>query len=242
MTNQEKWLKENFPYEVGTSNYLINISNKNKIIYFETPKVACSTIKRTLQTLEVDDISLLSKDVHDKSKTPLLSPLSLVHPLSHHLESYFLFGFVRNPYSRILSCYLDKIVGNQWERERRLPKIGYEASDNLTFIEFLKAIKKFPIEKWDIHWMPQTVLLANDKVDLNFIGRQETFDSDFNRLLQYFNNGEQEEKKIVNINHHSVNANKKLEKYLNKEAQNLIKEIYYNDFKAYGYGFDPLFT
>lgn len=240
MTSQEIWLKEHFPYKLGTANYLINVSNKNKFIYFETPKVACSTIKRSLQSLEIGSEATLADDVHDKSKSPLLSPLSLANPLSQHIKTHFKFGFVRNPYSRILSCYLDKIVGNQWEKDRRLPKLGYAPSDNLSFVDFLKAVKTFPIQEWDIHWMPQTILLSHDKIDLDFIGKQETFDSDFSRVLHYLNGEKQEEEKIVNVNHHSVNANKKLEKYLNKEAQDLVKEIYYDDFKAYGYGFDPI--
>ncbi len=238
-----KYLESIFPYSYRTANYLINVSNKYKYIYFETPKVACSTIKKTLQLLEVDgDREKLPDDVHEKHSTPLLSPMQLVKPLSHHIETHFTFGFVRNPYSRILSCYLDKIIGNQWEKDRRLPKIGYDPSDELTFVEFLNAIKTYPIAEWDIHWLPQVALLAHDKIDLDFIGRQERFDSDFKQVLHYVNGGEKTAGEIVNVNHHSVGANKKLEKYLDNESEALIKEIYYDDFRAYGYDLDPYFV
>ena len=171
-----EYLESIFPYPYKTANYLINVSNKHKYIYFETPKVACSTIKKTLQLLEVDgEREKLADNVHDKLATPLLSPMQLVNSLSHHIETHFTFGFVRNPYSRILSCYLDKIIGNQWEKDRRLPKIGYDPSDELTFVEFLNAIRKYPVEEWDIHWMPQVVLLAHGKIDLDFVGKQERF-------------------------------------------------------------------
>ena len=232
-------LKEIFKFPYQTANYLLNISNKYNYIYFENPKVGCSTIKRTLQIMETNDKTLLDMDVHNKTKSPLLSPLQLVNPITHHLKSHFKFSFVRNPYTRILSCYLDKIVGNEWERNIRLPKIGYSPNDNLTFEEFLLAIRKFPIEKWDIHWMPQTILLAHNKVKMDFIGRLEYFDLDFKKVIAFLKKEPFENSNIVNVKHHSVGANKKLQQYLTKKCEDLIKEIYYDDFKAFGYGFNP---
>ena len=243
-TSDEKkeCLKELFPYPYGAANYLINVSNKHRYIYFETPKVACSTIKRTLQSFEVDnDVDKLAKDVHDKAKSPLLSPMSLANPISRHIKTHFTFGFVRNPYSRLLSCYLDKIAGSEYERNIRLPKIGLDPSDDISFSDFLRAVKTYPVGEWDIHWMPQTILLAHDKIDLDFIGRQETFAPDFNKVLAFLNK-EERSTEIINTNWHSVGANKKLEQYLTKEARELISEIYYDDFKAYGYGFEPYFA
>lgn len=35
--------------------YAVHVSLKHKYIFVETPKVACSTVKMTLQRLELDD-------------------------------------------------------------------------------------------------------------------------------------------------------------------------------------------
>jgi len=240
---KEKYLNELFPYETGTTNYLINISNKYQYVYFETPKVACSTIKKTLQKLEIDDSDqTLSDNVHDKKTSPLLSPMQLINPISHHLQSHFTFSFVRNPYSRILSCYLDKIVGNQWEKNIRLPKLGYESTANLSFEDFLQAVKKFEYRDFDIHWMPQSVLLSSEKIDLDFIGKQETFDKDFSTVLAKIKGDANLKQEIICETRHSVGANQKLMKFLNRQTIELIREIYYDDFKNYAYGFDPYFA
>lgn len=52
MTNKEKDLYDLFGFDLDDINYLINISPKYKYIYFETPKVGSSTIKKTLQKLK----------------------------------------------------------------------------------------------------------------------------------------------------------------------------------------------
>ena len=58
-------------------NYSINISLKYSYIYVETPKVACSSIKSTLQKMELGDPQFSREDFEDLHKrdfSPLLRP------------------------------------------------------------------------------------------------------------------------------------------------------------------------
>lgn len=241
MTQKEQDLYDVFHFGVGHIDYLINVSKKYKYIYFETPKVGCSTIKRTLQKLEVSDISDIPEDVHKKKLSPLSSPLDLEKNFSEYLTGpYFKFSFVRNPYTRILSCYLDKIIGIQ--KSVYLPKIGYSLTDNVSFKAFLLAIKEQTYFEMDVHWMPQHILLAADKIPLDFIGRQENFDNDLAKVLSIITKSDSDVPGITNERPHAVGANKKLQQYLTEDTARLIQEIYANDFSLYGYHPDPFST
>ena len=112
----------------------------------------------------------------------------------------------------------------------------------MSFEEFLTAVKKYEYQDMDIHWIPQSILLSSKKVDLDFIGKQETFDYDFAKILAKIKGNEDSIQEIACEQGHSVGANKKLMKYLNKNTIDLIQEIYYDDFKNYAYGFDPFFA
>lgn len=241
MTEKEQTLYDLFGFGANHANYLINISKKYKYIYFETPKVGCSTIKNTLQRLEVDDESELPPSVHDKHLSPLLSPLILEKNFTEYLnDEYFKFSFVRNPYTRILSCYLDKILGI--EKDIILPKLGYKSTDHLSFKDFLLAIKKQSYLEMDVHWMPQSILLAAENITLDFIGRQENFDNDLKKVLARITKSDSNSLQILDEIPHAVGANKKLKKYLTKDIARLIQEIYYDDFHLYRYNTNPFYT
>lgn len=235
MGRNKQYLKEKLSTSLKDSNYLLNISKKNKYIYFEVPKAASSTIKYRLQLLEVDnDKSLIPKHVHDKLKSPLNSPLVYnIDDLENMFQSYYKFSIVRNPFTRILSCYLEKICGVQWERDIRLPQLGFDPNDNISFIDFLKAIQKQNPFAMDLHWMPQTHLLSINKLSLDFVGKQESFESDFNKIIiKIF---DFQSKNMVNKATHSSGADEKLNKYFSKEAIDLVVEIYSDDFKNFNY-------
>ncbi len=241
MTQKEQGLYDIFHFGVGHVDYLINVSKTYKYIYFETPKVGCSTIKKTLQKLEVSDASDIPEDVHQKKLSPLLSPLDLEKNFSEYLtDAYFKFSFVRNPYTRILSCYLDKIIGIQ--KDVYLPKIGYSLTDNVSFKAFLLAIKEQTFFEMDVHWMPQHILLGADKIPLDFIGRQENFDNDLAKVLSIITKSDSNAPNISNERPHAVGANKKLLQYLTKDTAQLIHEIYADDFRLYGYHIEPFNT
>ncbi|MBD0335929.1 MAG: sulfotransferase family 2 domain-containing protein [Cyanobacteria bacterium Co-bin13] len=100
--------------EAELFNLSIHISLKHRYLYVDTPKVGCSTIKLTLQRLELEDEQFARddfEDIHLRKFSPLLMPIQ-VGPLDAFLSrsDIFKFCFVRNPYTRVLSCYLDKIA------------------------------------------------------------------------------------------------------------------------------------
>jgi len=75
------------------------------MIYFINPKCACTTIKAfmatTDRTLDVDPAKIVQDNVFDK--------VDRVEDVSPYPD-YFKFTFVRNPWDRLVSCYLEKIL------------------------------------------------------------------------------------------------------------------------------------
>lgn len=62
-------LEERFGYSGAEVNYLCNIGKKRHFLYYETPKVACSTVKRTLHLLEADTPEKVPSDVHGEARS-----------------------------------------------------------------------------------------------------------------------------------------------------------------------------
>lgn len=224
-----------FDYEPHRLNYLAHISMRLNAIYMETPKVGCSTIKRCLQAIEAEGKCPVPDDVHDRLASPLFSPGNSGEPITvlFGSDDYFRFSFVRNPFTRALSAYLDKIAGGQWERDRRLPLLGFKPTDDVTFTEFLHRVADQPDHLRDIHWMSQFGILRPDRVKYHFIGRFERFKDDMEFLLGKINGSAKPSGKAVNW--HATNASKKLKQYYGSEEIAVVRAIYANDFWHFGY-------
>src|SRR5689334_14598047 len=154
--------------------YFCNISQKYRYFYLATPKVACTTAILTLQKAELEDINVSADppDVHDREHSPLLKPMQ-VGRLSALLESpeYFKFCFVRNPFTRLLSCYLDKIAGEHpvtfFQKSLILRQLGRQLDDMLQFVsfeEFVDAVAAQRLEEMESHWSVQWHHLCEGRI------------------------------------------------------------------------------
>ena len=129
--------------------YAINISLKYKYLFFETPKVACSTIKATLIQAELEDnvnFSDLDK-LHIRKHSPLISINQIGNPLTFiNRKDIFKFCFVRHPFSRILSVYLEKIKNNKNIRIKKQVLLSGKKNKSID-LKFLNAILNIPYLK-----------------------------------------------------------------------------------------------
>ena len=160
-------------------------------IYFQVPKVASSTIKKRLK----HELGLSGLAPHTT-----LFPAPDTDKLEAGLYAdYFKFGFVRNPWARIVSCYQSKIARNRningtlknWclfyllrgsansarNRAAALPML--DAS--LSFEQFVEAVTKIPDDCADKHFRSQYRFLcdANGELQIDYLGHLETFNDDF---------------------------------------------------------------
>lgn len=146
----------------GDSVFLVNsrtlIDFQRQFVYSRIPKAANSTVVATLYVEETD---------HDTSKSVRylkrgeIAPVELSREqVSTLTDSFFKFTFVRNPYSRVVSCYLDKFLRphSVGEKARRL--MGMSSGSEVTFTRFLELISTDRGRLLDAHWARQTELLA----------------------------------------------------------------------------------
>lgn len=234
-------LERYFSYPSQTVEYLANISDRYKYFYLANPKAASTGILRTLQLAEVDgDSARLPDSVHDRQNSPILKiGASSFSPEEIFGGSvFFRFTYVRNPFTRVLSAYLDKIVREPEERNRLLPTLGIAADADVSFLDFLKAIHNQRDGWRDIHWATQSRLIQCNNINYSFIGRFETFASTFPQLLGRIGIG-QEYFDTASAASHATGASSRIAEYVAAEEQRLILTIYESDFMNFGYGGDP---
>ena len=105
---------------VNTVRYVV--SDEHAFVFFEVPKVAVTSLKTAMAPLFGIDTAgadvpreggrgsrfaiheRFAKSGHRIDKADFLASLD-------RYGDYFKFGFVRNPFDRLVSCYSDKIAG-----------------------------------------------------------------------------------------------------------------------------------
>ena len=160
----------------------IHVSPRMGVVYVNNPKVACSTIKLTLQRAELDDPGWKPpKSVHDRAGSPLLTDPQIRGREDEAMAGKIVFSFVRNPYGRLRSAYLNKIVSGQ-KKGRPREHAGFDADTCPSFRDFVLSICAQDPFTHNPHWRPQALNLSVDRVRFDFIGRLERFAEDWATL------------------------------------------------------------
>ncbi|XP_037285672.2 carbohydrate sulfotransferase 13 [Rhipicephalus microplus] len=104
-------------------------------------------------------------------------------------RNYFKALFVRHPFDRLVSAYIDKALRPRsevkWFYEVYWEKIpGVKAENRApTFSEFVDFILGTPVREWDEHWSPYYSRCQPCLLDYDFVGKLETADRDFALLF-----------------------------------------------------------
>ena len=114
---------------------------------------------------------------------PILNLKTLVSKMN-----YFAFSFVRHPFDRLVSAYLDKIVNNKVEFYNTVAENIHKKYGNVTFENFLLHILSTRYDP-DPHWIPYYKVCPYCDItkyaQSQFTGRLETFESDLRYFLFY---------------------------------------------------------
>lgn len=153
------------------------------LVYVNNPKVGCSTIKLSLQRAELGDQGFDPQpSVHSHEASPLLTwPDLTAQTLDSSLSGKLLFSFVRNPFERLRSAYRNKIARPQKQGRPRL-QAGFDPDYRPSFGEFIESLQDKDPATFNPHWRPQVINLSVARLDFDFIGRLEQFDTDWARL------------------------------------------------------------
>lgn len=231
------------------SNYCLHTSLTNKFTYVEVPKTGCTTLKHLVQTIEYaseggipEDRQNVGSHVHYRNQSPLpmfkdMTKREKVKSLSG--KDMRVFTFVRNPYSRALSCYKSKIevgIGPKKKLIALRDGVSPEEADmtkHISFREFLELVSSQKSLDMDIHWRPQVDQTMIDIVKYDFIGRYENFSADVAHIIEEVSpNGFEFD---IPKPRNKTKAAQELESYFDADSKKLVQKIYGNDFAAFGY-------
>lgn len=235
----------NFPTQIAGKHLVLqdknyfrsfHISRRFNAAYVTNPKVACSTLKLTLQRAELEDVSYVpSTSVHDHLVSPLLTVPELNREtLEGALEGRFLFSFVRCPYARLRSAYLNKVFVRK--RQGKLRKdAGFSADYCPSFGEFVMAITAQDPKQHNPHWRPQALNLSMGRLRYDFIGKLERFDSDWRHVARACALPETVHK-AGRPNHYADHPPLDY----TSETETRVWETYQDDFALFGYPRQPV--
>ena len=148
--------------------------------YSRVPKAANTSITQTL--FEQSSFRLKIARRQDP-KYQFLRPLFLSPKEVNRLDKEaFKFTFVRDPYSRVLSAYLDKVGRKRHQGQRFLSwaERHYQPETFLGFCRYLEAGGLF----LDMHWAPQVDILCLPLERFDFIGHVEHLNRDLAVVLE----------------------------------------------------------
>ncbi|KAK7507870.1 hypothetical protein BaRGS_00000835, partial [Batillaria attramentaria] len=112
-----------------------------------------------------------------------------------HLVSDLRFMFVRDPYSRLWSAYVDKFLlvdywrteGQNIVKQRKVKDNRTHCAGDISFIEFLDYVVSNQPTRLNEHWKPIQYLCSPCMYRPHVIGKMETFSQDVRYVLKRLN-------------------------------------------------------
>lgn len=221
-------------------NYSLHLSLLYRYVFVENPKVGCSTIKLILQRIELNDPGYGFDDpldVHVRKYSPLLRPVQLgkISELLQEKE-LFKFCFVRNPYSRLLSVYLDKINDNHVFKGVIAEQLGRgpdKAENEISFGEFVSVVSRQSVAEMNHHWRTQYYQTYQDEMKYDVIGRFESFEEDLRTVLSRIT--PEYEQFLTTNRPHKTDADKLITQYYTDEIEESVYTTFKTDFEHFEY-------
>ena len=154
-----------------------------KLLYGRVPKAANSSIKAALCRLLSERPPKGTKTTSDKfwqHETNNETELITLRKARKYRHSHFSFSFVRNPFDRLIAAYNNKVIEIE---QPPLPMQNMGIHHNMSFESFLDILIDTPIQRYDVHVLPQSHLLClGRQVIPKFVGRVEQIDEHWDIL------------------------------------------------------------
>lgn len=211
------------------------VSDKYQFIFYSIPKVASRSIISDINK-KIPDSTIFTSRKSEFSKSRLGG------------ARYFTFAFVRNPWGRVVSCYLDKIkYPSKMDADSILNKFPglYPGMPFREFVLFLDS----PMGRdryADRHWLSQYIFLnkALNNSALDYIGHFESLDKDWQHVCSLL---ELPQSPLKHFNsrfgwNEGVLAGKSPDpyyyrQYYDNETMNLIYKRFIKDIQMFNYKF-----
>ncbi len=155
---------------------------------------------------------------------------------SGEMNSYFTFTFVRNPFSRFVSFFRDKYRYKAFRhRDGRYYStlhVFFWLIEISSFADLTRKVSRLPDFHLDEHSAPQYLKLDSLEalgVRVNFIGKFETLEQDFEKIRKRFN--------LLPLEHdnRSSGAHEDWRDYYTPQTAKMVYQRYRRDFEMFGY-------
>ena len=225
----------------------VDVLPEQRLVYVCVPKCASTTIKMALSAM-VGRNATSFEHLHKRRYSGLRSPahvgLSTFHRVvtsPHTLR----FSFVRNPYERLVSAwadkfqnkplipgdsFVDKYLGGRTGIDRSLP-VG--ADQALSFADFVTFACATADQRVDAHWAVQDSVLCMPGITLDFVGKVETFATDFARVVDHAGAGDRI--RAIGSTHIHPSAHQPWPHYYTQALAERVYRAYERDFERFAY-------
>jgi hypothetical protein len=232
--------------------YASFVDPKHKVLYVETPKVASTAILLAFNGLHgrtaIRPFTGTMREtkpemfVHSRKNAALLPLTAMPAELQAEIfasPDWLRFAFVRNPFSRTFSLWLNKIFICEPGSEhifallgRALPDRLTTASDSVSFEDFVtRIVQHADLASADQHFQPQERLLQPDFFEYGLIGKIENFAADFARVQDHV-------RRQGGTLPDAEQQNPTLEDwrgFYDRDLAAIVAEVYAADFARFGY-------
>ncbi len=202
-----------------------------KCIFIWIPKVAGNSIKDSLNISKIMKAKRLRKFKNNGDITSSHFDINMLRKKGvisdEFWEKAFKFAFVRNPWDRIVSL-CTYIRGNKrhkvfepYQKDMDLKKMTQYLKNGIPPIGFYNA-RGLSQANQQINWIPD---------DIDFIGRYENLQSDFDKICDKLDIGR---RKILHIN---KTNHKNYWEYYTDEIYDVVTKFYKDDIERFGYKF-----
>lgn len=188
--------------------------------------VFCNRIPKAANSTVVENLARLRFGRHVPSKQAkrrFRSPAELSRSEMAEFDRLFKFVIVRNPFTRTLSAYLDKVERKALRRNREV-----------SFEGFLGELETGALYS-NAHWAPQSSLLLLPLDAFDVIGRTENLEADLTAVLERLAGGPLDWP-VVSFRGNASGASEKLARYYRSpETVERVRSLFSDDFRLFGY-------
>jgi hypothetical protein len=218
-THRDQYQKlTNLRRGISAEGYTLKPFDDHQAIFIHVPKNAGQSVRNSLfENLQPGHINVYTYQ--------LIYPKSL-------FESYYKFAFTRNPWDRLVSAYMFMKGGGAHEKDRKwAEKNLVQYSEFETFVR--DGLPRKKIQEWP-HFKPQVLFLKgqNGKIKLDFIGRFETIQDDFEQVRKHLGIS----RELQHINK-TTSKRDPYRSYYSEETREIAANVYREDITAFGYEF-----
>ena len=189
----------------------------NKSIYIPVNKTGCTSMRVVVQ-----NHSMICIHRHKASPLTEKSFIRRCEIDNDIWQASFKYGIVRNPFDRVVSGWKDKIK-NKCFKEFVVEDLSRFDVNNNTFDKYTNFI---------VHHFSALLNSKYYMKELNFIGRFENLQNDFNTICDKIGIPKQQ------LPHENKTIHKHYTEYYDDETRQIVEQLYAKDIEYFGYKFE----